>query len=275
MTPNQNHPAECVILFVVDGLRPDGIQQAETPYLDRLLAQGSHSFAAQTVMPSVTLPTHTSLFYSQLPETHGVQKNVWQPQADLGAGLVEWLHQAGRRSAAFFSWGELRDLWRPGAIDFTYFLNIYSQPPRDFDMEMAQAAADYMPRERPSFIFIYLGMTDEIGHRYGWLSPEYLQAVKTADTSIGHVMNALEESGQLDHTAILVQSDHGGHDHKHGEAVPEDMTIPWILWGPGVRPGYQLQGAVSILDSAPTLVQLLGMDVPEHWAGKVVREALL
>src|SRR2546425_7094759 len=32
-------------------------------------------------------------------------------------------------------------------------------------------------------------------------------------------------------------SDHGGHGRSHGTEVGEDMRIPWVIAGPGVRAG--------------------------------------
>jgi arylsulfatase A-like enzyme len=132
-----------------------------------------------------------------------------------------------------------------------------------------------IPSERPDFTFIYLGMVDEVGHRTGWLSQEYMESAGRADAAVGHVLDRLEAEGLLEGTIVLIQADHGGHEHRHGESIVEDMTIPWILSGPGVRSGCRLAGPVSILDTAPTLAHLLGLTIPNEWQGQVVHEALL
>ena len=110
-----------VILFLVDGMRPDGLQQADTPILDRLIATGSSTMRARTVMPSVTLPCHMSLFHSVGPDRHGITTNTWMPQVRPIPGLTDAIHAAGKRTAAFFNWEELRDLSRPGSLDNIYF----------------------------------------------------------------------------------------------------------------------------------------------------------
>jgi hypothetical protein len=51
------------------------------------------------------------------------------------------------------------------------------------------------------------------------------------------------------------------------------MTIPWVLAGPGVRAGHALEGAVSLLDTAPTLAHLMGLTAHADWEGRVVAEA--
>jgi predicted AlkP superfamily pyrophosphatase or phosphodiesterase len=263
------------LLIVIDGLRPDALLQGHSPRIDALIAAGACSFQAQTVMPSVTLPTHMTLFHSVPTDIHGVVTNTYQPFPEPLPGLMQTVRQAGLRTAAVYSWEQLRDLWRPGQVDMAHFINIYSNPTRDFDMEVARLSAELIANERPEFTFIYLGMVDEVGHRAGWLSQEYMQSVTGADAAVGHVLDRLEAEGLLDTTIVLIQADHGGHEHRHGEAVPEDMTIPWILSGPGVRSSCQLAGQVSILDTAPTLVHVLGLPIPTEWQGQVIREALL
>ena len=66
-----------VILFVFDGLRPDGLQQASTPHVDRLISQGASTYTARTVMPSSTLPCHTSMFRGVTPQRHGILTNTY------------------------------------------------------------------------------------------------------------------------------------------------------------------------------------------------------
>ena len=64
------------ILVVIDGCRPDGIQQAATPNIDALDARGAYTCAAQSVGPSSTLPCHTSMFRGVTPERHGITTNT-------------------------------------------------------------------------------------------------------------------------------------------------------------------------------------------------------
>src|SRR3712207_7396850 len=51
----------------------------------------------------------------------------------------------------------------------------------------------------------------------------------------------LERLGRVEDTVTLVLSDHGGHERTHGTDMDEDMLIPWVLHGPGVRSGYAIR----------------------------------
>lgn len=95
------HP---VVLFVIDGLRPDGLVQAETSTMTRLMTTGAYTLTGRTVMPSATLPCHTSLFLGCKPERHGITTNTWAPPVRPVPGLIDVIHQAGHTTASFFNW---------------------------------------------------------------------------------------------------------------------------------------------------------------------------
>ncbi|MEN6480529.1 MAG: alkaline phosphatase family protein [Anaerolineales bacterium] len=251
-----------VVICVVDGLRPDAISPSETPMLQRLMDQGRYSLNARTVMPSVTLPCHMSLFHSVDPGRHGVVTNTWTPQVRPVPGLFDVARLWGLKAAAFYNWEELRDLWRPGAVEVSYYWR--DNKTTAGDVQVARAAAECLSAGEYDLAFVYLGHTDEAGHHDGWLSPTYAEAVRNADACIGQVLAALGE----DWTAVVV-ADHGGHERSHGTDLPEDMTIPLIMAGRGIR-HEQLNGDAQIIDVAPTVAKLVGLGIPEEWEGHVL-----
>ncbi|MCC6170112.1 MAG: alkaline phosphatase family protein [Caldilineaceae bacterium] len=262
--------AKRVVLFMLDGCRPDALETAHTPVIDRLRREGVWTAQARTVMPSITLPCHTSLFYSAHPEQHGVTTNDWTPPDPPLPSLIEVIGDSGYGTAAFYSWEQLRDMAPPGTLD----TSVYRRYSEQAFEELGRAAAGEIARQRPTFAFVYLEATDAIGHRYGWMSPAYLEAVAKSDRIIGQVIDALTAAGDLDETVCMVMADHGGHGHGHGTEQPEDMTIPWIAWGAGLRRNYCIQGPVHITDVAPTVLYLLGIPIPEQWQGQAIGEIL-
>ena len=97
-----------VYLILADGMRPDGMLQCGHPMVEKLMQAGASSLTAQTVMPSVTLPCHMSLFHSVGPERHGVTTNVFTPQVRPVKGLFDRLTDFEKTCAFYYSWGELR-----------------------------------------------------------------------------------------------------------------------------------------------------------------------
>ncbi len=265
--------AKQVILFVIDGLRPGALAQAHTPEIDRLVIQGAHTWQAQTVTPSITLPCHASMFYAVSPSRHGVVGNVWTPPSPPMPSLIDVMHQSGLNTAAFYSWEPLRDLFSLGALDIAYYRKLEDSVEGQVS-EIGAAAAAHIAEQSPAFAFIYLEAPDTVGHIHGWMSEPYLQAVSKADCAIGLVLESLRASGGLAGTVCLVLADHGGHDYDHSAGLAEDLTIPWIISGPGIRRGHSIARPVNIIDTAPTVAHLLGLPAPVGWSGRVVTEVL-
>src|SRR5690606_3322911 len=78
-----------VVFMMTDGLRPDAINQDNTPNLMNFKARGSSTFTASSIMPSVTLPCHTSIFHSVPSTRHGILDNEWKTMVRPVTGLVE------------------------------------------------------------------------------------------------------------------------------------------------------------------------------------------
>ena len=177
------------------------------------------------------------MFRGVTPQRHGILTNTWVPQVRPVPSLVDVLHQAGKRTAFFYNWEQLRDLADPGSLDRSYYMNNCHEP--NGDEELASLAAATLREWTPDFAFVYLGGTDVVGHDHGWMSAEYLAAIGRADTAIGTVLEAVNQ----EETTVIVTSDHGGHERTHGTEMDEDMTIPWVIAGPPVSPGRTLAGA--------------------------------
>lgn len=250
------------LLFLIDGMRPDALSQAETPAMDRLMRSGFHALDARTVMPSVTLPCITSLFLSTAPDVHGVTSNLWTLERPLPS-LFEVVYEAGGRAASFYNWEPLRDLSRPGALQASVYQRNSHTP--QGDTELAAQAAAYLRHNPVDFAFVYLGHTDEAGHAHGWLSQPYVRAIENADRCIDQVLGGLDGDRER---LVVITSDHGGHDTHHGTPSDEDMRIPIILSRQPARDsGQTLPRAASILDIAPTIAEWMGLSGAPEWQG--------
>ncbi len=245
------------ILILVDGMRPDAVEQTEERFTGEFVRSSCSYLDARTVMPSVTLPCHMSLFHSVTPERHGILTNVYTPQVRPVNGLFEVLNGAGRKCAAFYNWEPLRDLGRPGSLAHSLFCNM--DITADSDKKLTAAAKEYIEEAQPDFVFLYLGETDEKGHKYGWMTEEYMNAVANAWQCIRTVAEAFGED-----YAIIVTADHGGHERSHGLDISEDMIIPLILHNTGC---VKKENA-GIMDIAPTVAQLLEVAPDRDWEGQ-------
>lgn len=255
--------SEKVLLILVDGMRPDSLEKSGHPYIEELKSKASYTLNAQTVMPSVTLPCHMSLFHSVPPERHGILENVYTAQVRPIAGLCEQLSANEKTCALFHNWGELRDLARPGSVAYSSFISGTIFTYEASNQMLTDQAIEFINGHSPDFTFLYLGAVDEVGHKYGWMSEEYIQSVYDSWACIEQVVRAIPEE---DYT-VIVTSDHGGHERTHGTNKPEDMTIPLFLKGKAFAPG-QAVGDANIVDIAPTITKLLGVRANRDWEGK-------
>ena len=254
-----------VVLFLIDSLRPDGLKQADTPHLDRMISEGGYTFSGQTVVPSKTLPCHVSLFFGVEPNVHGIASNTWQPLRYPVPGLFDVIFQAELHSAAFYNWENLRDLSQPGSLTASFFLKDDKTPENDSDRGLADLAVNYLTAADPHFAFVYFHQTDAAGHRDGYMSEPYLKAIANADHCIGKIIDVLSED-----TVLIVTADHGGNDHTHGSDSHEETTIPFIMKGPGIPKNHTINRQVNITDIAPTITHYLGLKSPGEWNGKAV-----
>lgn len=260
-----------VILVLVDGMRPDALENTETKYLSGLRKKASYCFKASSIMPSMTLPCHTSLFLSVDPDRHGITRNTWMPMVRPIDSLFDAAKKTGLKTAMFYNWEWLRDLNAPGSLDHSDFdvlkLN-YRDKPENFNKDllgeqrMTDRVLKYIDEESPDLSFVYYGLSDESGHHFSWMSEEYIKAVDNAEKCIKKLRESLSEDWQ-----IIVTADHGGHGRIHGTEEAEDMTIPMIFSGSAFRENHEFE-EVNLKDIAPTIAKILNIKKPSEWIGK-------
>jgi len=208
------------------------------------------------------------------PNRHGVFGNEWTLREPRVQGMMEVVHDAGLGTGAFYTWEPIRDLTSLGVLDVAFFHRL-GDPEGERILATHAMAASSVVEERAALTFIYTGAVDAVGHRHGWMSAPYLRAVSKGDRDVGHVLGALETAGMLEDTVSVVLGDHGGHDTDHKHGLPDDLIIPWVISGPGIRQGHEIVAPVSIVDTAPTVAHLLGVTAPTEWRGRVVTDALV
>lgn len=250
-----------VILISIDGMRPDGLKQCGNPYVKELETRCAYTYEARSMTPSVTFPCHFSMTHSVTPARHGILTNTYVPQVRPVTGIFEKIKHAGGVSAMFYGWEPLRDIASPGTLKFATYVNAYMK--ESSDTVLTDEAIRVIEENRPDFAFLYMVETDEKGgHDNGWMSEEYLRRINIA---ISNVKRVIEAYG--DEYSVIIMADHGGHDRSHGSDLPEDMTIPLFFYGPAFEGGKTV-GGLSLLDIAPTIAKLLGIEPEQEWEGK-------
>ena len=269
-----------VVILALDGICVAGFKQAHTPNLDALLAEGVLSTETRVVMPSVTLPNWTSHLTGSGPEQHGVTDNEWTinrhtlPSVESdGEGyypsVFSVLKQTvpGIKTAFYYNWKPLAYPYNPKNLDEASFL------PDDNYVENYDKAFNFIVNhsEEPALVFIYSVHTDHAGHKYKWMSPEYIKSIEEADVEIGKFINKMKQNSFYEDTYFFFVTDHGGLEYGHGGVSTDEMIVPWGVAGPEIVKGKELKEANNTVNTAATILRLFGVEQykPLCWTSEV------
>jgi hypothetical protein len=165
---------------------------------------------------------------------------------------------------------KLNFLVRPDSIDS---LHIFDDRYIDLDQWVVEKARKLIGSDF-DLMFLHLPNVDYAGVEHGWMSPKYMQAVRRADRAIAFFLKRLTNLGMMDTTLIIVTADHGGRDFSHTAPLPDNRTVPWIIVGPGVVVGGDLdEVGIHVMDTAATAFWALGIAPPADIDGRLVLEA--
>ena len=111
--------------------------------------------------------------------------------------------------------------------------------------------------------------------RHDWA--QYYDKVEDMDKKIGEILQELEESGEAENTIVFYYGDHGGvlarskrYVYETGTRVPFIVRIPekYKHLFPSEKPGDKVDRMISFVDLFPTLLSIIGTDIPDYLQGK-------
>lgn len=271
--------AKHVFIISFDQASPDGVKNAEMPVFKEMAKEGAHTWEAYTIVPSITLPSHTSMLTGVGIQKHQLDWNGYEPKRGLVKvpTIFSIAKKTGLVTAMYVAKEKFQHLNLPGSLDkFDYSKD------REHCGGIAAEFAKDVATLKPNLCFIHFGDPDFKGHQFGIWSPEKMQAYADTDAALKVIRDAVDKAGMTDSSVFILTSDHGCHDIKdkngitrgaHGNSTPDDVTIPWVAWGKGVKPGFSITAPVVQYDTAATALWLLGVPVPESFWGRPVASA--
>lgn len=270
--------ARHVIVIGVDAMSPNGIINATTPTLDDMMKRGAFTLNARGVLPTSSSTNWASMVSGAGPEQHGVTSNDWE-RDDFNIPAV----LKGTEDIFPTIFGVSREQ-RPelemGAVyTWTGFGRLIEQTALSYDSngsnddDTLEKAKKYIREKKPDFLFIHFDDVDHVGHELGHKTQFYYDAVATVDRKIGSVIKATKDAGIFEETVFIVSADHGGIGYGHGGQTLDEIEIPFILYGKGIKKGYTIKNKVYTYDNAATVATLLGIEQPYAWIGKPVTSA--
>jgi len=108
----------------------------------------------------------------------------------------------------------------------------------------------------------------------------YRNALHYGDASLGALIAGLRSRGLEQNTLWIILGDHGEafgqHDGNYGhtfQLYEENVRVPFLIAAPGLIPRQvRSRQVVSLLDTAPTLLDLAGVPVPANYQGRSMLE---
>ena len=138
-------PVKHVVIISIDGGKPAVMRESRMPNLMKMVAEGAHTWNAQTVLPSITLVSHTSMLTGVSPAKHKVLWNDWIPSKGLVKvpTVFALAKRSGYSTAAFAGKAKFRHLDVPETLD-------RFQIPGYNAAKVAKAAAEYLETRQPN-----------------------------------------------------------------------------------------------------------------------------
>ena len=263
-----------------------GNKQAETPHIDALAGEGLLFENAYSNAPVCAVARATILLGAYSPTMGTQHMRSRHPIPGTFRPYVEYLRSAGyyctNNSKTDYNFkGNDGSYWdessgkahyrnRPAGKPFFAIFNITASHESSlFNNRPAEPV-----RLKPDEIDLppYLPELPEIRKD----SARYHDRVTDMDRLVGKVLDELEDAGLADDTIVFYYSDHGGvlprgkrYLEQTGVKVPLIVRIPEKFRSLSrFEPGDRVTEPVSFVDLAPTLLSLVGLDVPAQMQGR-------
>ena len=241
----QTIPAQHVVLVTIDGFRPDFYLDSSwhTPHIRELMKGGTYTLGQNSVFPSMTYPSHTTIVTGVEPAKHGVYFNgMFEPEGSTGkiywnAGSIKTptIWQAARNNGL-----KVSALFWPVSADAPVTYNIpdigsmgeavreqYSRPQGFIktlktelfngaekieygrDVNVARIAAYVIAKDQPNLMTIHFFSVDHAEHLEGRQGEMVREAIAGADSGVAIIIDALKAANIWNNTVLIVTGDHG------------------------------------------------------------------
>jgi arylsulfatase A-like enzyme len=282
-----------VLFIVVDTLRAEhlgsyGYTRDTSPVLDRIAASGVR-FARHLAQSSWTKASMASLWTGLYPARTGITRfdHVIPEAASMPAEIL--------REAGFQTVGLYRNGWVAPTFGFDQGFEVYMRPMNlplppgvrrenptvsdaATDESSVAAAVEFLRLRGGERWFLYLHLMDVHEYLYDeesalfglHYSDVYDNSIRWTDGVIEFLLSSLADFGYLDETLVVLTSDHGEAFGERGvegharQVYRETTEVPWILSFPfRLEPGVVVETRTANVDVWPTLLELLGLEMPQ------------
>ena len=216
-----------LIIVSFDGFRWDYLSRTHTPNFDRIISKGVRArYGMKNTFITKTLPNHFTLATGLYEESHGIVGNIMYDPV-----LNETFNVRNRSQVASSRWFDVgaEPIWvtnqlqnkngRSGCMQWVGceapIKGVVPTHHVSYDATMKnetriKETIDWFTGPFPINLgLIYFQEPDSTAHRFGPDSPQVTAMIGGLDKVAGYLLDKLEEAGLLEHTNLIITSDHG------------------------------------------------------------------
>ncbi|SDP99028.1 Predicted pyrophosphatase or phosphodiesterase, AlkP superfamily [Mucilaginibacter sp. OK268] len=242
--------AKHVIFITIDGFRPDFYLDSEwqTPNLRALMKDGAYAKGVNSVFPSMTYPSHTTIVTGVQPAKHGIFYNniftpdgapqepywqdssihaptIWKAAKEKGMTVASLYWPVSANAPVDYNIPDIGGLGDEVRAQYSLPQGFYAEVKKEVfggvdkidagkNQNIAQIAAYVIKKSKPGLMTIHVFSVDHAEHVEGRYGTDVQEAVADADAAVGIIVDALKEAGIWENTVLLIGGDHGFYDVK-------------------------------------------------------------
>jgi predicted AlkP superfamily pyrophosphatase or phosphodiesterase len=242
--------AKHVIFLTIDGFRPDFYLDSgwQTPNLHMLMKDGAYAKGVNSVFPSMTYPSHTTIVTGVQPAQHGIYYNniftpdgarqqpywqdssihvptIWKAAKDKGMTVASLYWPVSANAPVDYNIPDIGGLGDEIREQYSLPKGFYAEVKKEVfggvdkidhgkNQNIAKIAAYIIKKSKPELMTIHVFSVDGAAHAVGRNGTQVQEAVADADAAVGIIMEALKAAGIWENTVLLIGGDHGFYDVK-------------------------------------------------------------
>lgn len=242
--------AKHVIFLTIDGFRPDFYLDSEwqTPNLHAVMKDGAYAKGVNSVFPSMTYPSHTTIVTGVQPAKHGIFYNniftpdgapqqpywqdssihvptIWKAAKEKGMTVASLYWPVSANAPVDYNIPDIGGLGDAVREQYSLPQGFYAEVKKEVfggvdkidhgkNQNIAKIAAYVIKKSKPELMTIHVFSVDGASHAMGRSGTRVQEAVADADAAVGIIIDALKAAGIWESTVFLIGGDHGFYDVK-------------------------------------------------------------
>lgn len=240
--------AKHVIFLTIDGFRPEFYldSQWQMPNVRALMKDGAYAKGVNSVFPSMTYPSHTTIVTGVQPANHGIFYNnvftpdgaaqqpywqdssihvqtIWKAAKDQGMTVASLYWPVSANAPVDYNIPDIGSLGDSIREQYSLPNGFYAEVKKEVfggvekidhgkNQNIGKIAAYIINKSKPELMTIHVFAVDGAAHASGREGTRVQEAVADADAAVGIIVDALKTAGIWESTVFLVGGDHGFYD---------------------------------------------------------------